>query len=272
VPQALDARIAPLRDGPAYEVLALRYGTCVTRRSLCFLDYGTRGEADGPQRLDFYLWVLRGDGRTVVVDTGFDRVAAAYRGRTCLIDPVQALQLAGVDAESVELLVLTHLHYDHIGNVSRFPRASLLVHSREIEHQLEGPREHDPLVEAGELEVIEQARSAGRVIEASKDGEVAPGVLALWTGGHTPGQMIIVVRGGDRPIVLASDALHLHEEFEQGRLFTPLSDAVELRAAHELLRELARRGARIVPGHDAAVMERGTPLASELRGVGMRVS
>ncbi len=256
--------------GPVYEVLALRYGTCLTTRAHCFLSYERYGEPDAPVRMDFFLWVLRGPERTIVVDTGFDPLVAARRRRACLLAPAQALALAGVDPAEVEHVVLTHLHYDHAGNLDAFPRASFHVHGRELDFwrgPYAGRQQFAALVEPAELAAVWSAASAGRIRRIDGDGEIARGVLALWTGGHTPGQLIVAVRGRRSIVVLASDALHFYEELDQDRPFAVLSDLQEMYAGYDLLRELAGRGAAIVPGHDPTVLERFPVLPGGLGAV-----
>src|SRR3954471_139396 len=100
------AQLSAEEDGPVYEVVALRYGTCVTRRAQCFLGYEVYGEDDAPQKMDFFLWVVRNADTTIVVDTGFDPQVAERRARTCLIPPADALALAGVPPADVEHVVL----------------------------------------------------------------------------------------------------------------------------------------------------------------------
>jgi glyoxylase-like metal-dependent hydrolase (beta-lactamase superfamily II) len=270
--QRLSRVFAALAGGPAYEILALRYGSWLTTRSHCFLGYARYGEPDAPLRMDFFLWVLRHQQRTIVVDTGFAPNVAVRRGRECLISPTRALALAGIDAATVEQLVLTHLHYDHIGNLDAFPAATIHVHGRELDFW-RSPRatrgQFAALVESPELATLEAADRAGRVRRIEHDAELAPGVHALWTGGHTPGQLIVAVMGRASPVVLASDALHFHEELDRDRPFAVLSDLAEMHGGYELLRGLAALGARIVPGHDPAVMRAFPRLPGALAELGV---
>ena len=100
-----------------YEVAAIRYGTRQTRKSECYLDWDQYGEPDAEIAMDYFFWVLRNGGRSIVVDTGFHPDVGERRGRTCLCPPVDALRRIGVEPGSVETVILTHLHYDHTGNV-----------------------------------------------------------------------------------------------------------------------------------------------------------
>src|ERR1700759_1368195 len=80
----------------ASEVLAVRYGTVQTSRAGTFYQYGQYGEPDAPLPMDYFFWLIRGPGATVLVDTGFAAEVGRRRGRTCLVDPVRALAGLGV--------------------------------------------------------------------------------------------------------------------------------------------------------------------------------
>jgi glyoxylase-like metal-dependent hydrolase (beta-lactamase superfamily II) len=277
VPSPIDLRLAPLYDGEAsrYTVLALRYGTCFGTRGRYLRGVEPGGEADAPLRMDFFLWTIGSGDGAIVVDTGFAPDVAERRQRTCLAAPRSLLARAGVEPATVETVVLTHLHYDHTGNVDAFPRASFHVHRRELEfwRSAEARRpEFAAVAEPRELAAIDAAVDAGRVREIENDRLIAPGVLALWTGGHAPGQLIVVVRSGDSIVVLASDALHFYEELDGGASFAIFSDLEEMNEGYELLRELGRRGAVVVPGHDPLVLDRFPRLDGELSELGVRVA
>ena len=83
--------------------------------------------------IDFFIWVLRNDERTIVIDTGFNHEEAA-RSVMCL--PSEALARIGDDAATVEDVVIAHLHYDHAGTLGDFPNARF--HIRESEMQFAG--------------------------------------------------------------------------------------------------------------------------------------
>src|ERR1700748_3384910 len=74
----------------AWTLTALRYASRMTTRSDVFLRYGQYGEPDGPLEMAYYLWVLRNATQTIVVDTGFSTAAGAARGRTFLVEALQA--------------------------------------------------------------------------------------------------------------------------------------------------------------------------------------
>ena len=114
-----------------YEVYALRYATHAERRSAA--NYlGEDPHDNAPMPLDFYVWVIRNPARTLLVDTGFSADMAVRRGRRYLVSPVDLLKQIGIAAESVEDIVVTHMHYDHAGNIAAFPKARLHLQEKEM--------------------------------------------------------------------------------------------------------------------------------------------
>src|SRR5262249_52544058 len=184
------------RHVSVFEVVAVRYATRETTKSECYYRYWTYGEPDAPIRMDYYFWILRGGGETVLVDTGFAPESGTRRGRTCLCEPLEALRRLGIDPGSVSLVVLTHLHYDHTGNLEAFPDAELVVQRRELEFW-PGPMasrfQFAGIVEHAEIDQVLEAERAGRARVIEGKAEIAPGILALDVGGHSPGQQVTVV-------------------------------------------------------------------------------
>ena len=252
-----------------FEVTALRYGTRETRKSECYLDWDSYGEPDAEIGMDYFFWVLQNGDSAIVVDTGFHPDVGARRGRTCLYPPVEGLRRIGVEPESVETVVLTHLHYDHTGNVDAFPNAELVVQQSELEFwtgaEAQQPR-HAAVVEANEIERI--ARSRLRLLDG--DGPIAPGIEAICVGGHSPGQTVLVVEAESAPVVIASDAVHYYEECELERPFEIYHDLEAMIEGYRTVRRQAGQpGAALLAGHDPEVMSR-FPVIED--GLGVRVA
>jgi glyoxylase-like metal-dependent hydrolase (beta-lactamase superfamily II) len=250
-----------------WTVIAARYGTLETTLSEAYYRWSAYGEPDGPARLDYFFWVLRGPSETILVDTGFHPDAGARRGRTTLIAPAEAMASLGVDPANVSRIVVTHLHYDHTGNLDVLPDAELLVPAIELDFWLSpmGRRgQFAGLVETAELERVRAAEAEGRVRRLVGGEEIAPDVHAVHLGGHSPGQMALAIFGDGPPVVLASDAVHFYDELENERPFAVVADLAEMYEAYDVLRELAGDQGHIVPGHDPAVMERYPRADSEL--------
>lgn len=243
----------------AWEVLAVRYGSLQSRKSDLIYRYDSYGEPDGEVEMAYYFWLLRRDGETVVVDTGFDPRVGERRGRTCIQPPLEALREVGVDPESVETVLITHFHYDHIGNVAAFPRATFIFPRKEFDFwtsSLAGRFQFASHVEEDELARLERLAADGRTRATEATEEVVDGVTAICVGGHSPGQQVTTIVTDDGVVALASDAVHFYEELELERPFGVIADLAEMYSAYDVLKELANDGAAVVPGHDPDVLRR----------------
>lgn len=237
-----------------WEVLALRYATVESpARKLGFDD----DPHDALGRLDYFVWLLRSGGRTILVDTGFADEAAQRRGRSLLRNPVDMLASVGVRAEDVQDIVITHLHYDHAGNLGAFPNARFHLQDREMSYATGRCMCHAALRHAFDVEnVVDAVRLVYRDQVVFHDGDyaLAPGVHVHLVGGHSAGLQILTIEG-ERRIVLASDALHLRRLMDEGAVFPIFDSPFLVLEGYRRLRELAGPDGIILPGHDPAVLK-----------------
>ena len=123
-------RPCPPADEGVYQIWSMCYGTGATRR--VHDNFMLRDMHDGPMPIDYNLWILRNAHRIVLVDTGFSPRASAERGRPIDFDPIEGLKQIGIDPDAIEDIVITHLHYDHAGNIDRFGKARFHVQDGEV--------------------------------------------------------------------------------------------------------------------------------------------
>lgn len=252
--------------GGPYEVIAVRYGAFRSTRRALYASYDAYDEPDGVMLMDYFFWIARNSQRTVVVDTGFDAEVGRRRGREVVCEPRDCLDRLGIASDSVTHVVLTHFHYDHIGNVDLFPRAQLIASAREFSFWT-GRYGRQPVpaapVELAEVQALERARQEGRLTLVPDEHAEVPGIELLDLSGHTPGQLGVSVQTGGGRVVLASDAAHSYEEYERAMPFHIFSDLEAMYRGFDTLRGLtASPGTVVVPGHDPEVMRR-FPAVSE---------
>lgn len=263
---------SPVRQ---FDVYAVRYATLVAKKSHFFYRYEAYGDADAEVEMAYYFWVLRSGDETIVVDTGFDPAAGERRGRTCLCPPVDALRRMGVDPTSVSTVVVTHLHYDHIGNLHAFPQAEFVVPKRELEFwtsPIASRLQFASHVEAEEIEFLRQADADGRVRVTEGTEVILDGVTAMSVGGHSAGQQLTVVSSVGGDVVLASDAVHFYEELELQRPFAVMHDLERMYVAYDVLNGLALAGAAVIPGHDPEVARRYAAAGDRSDGVSVLIA
>jgi glyoxylase-like metal-dependent hydrolase (beta-lactamase superfamily II) len=174
-----------------YEVLAIRYGTRTATKAESYLNFHVYGEPDEPFGMDYFCWLVRDADRTVLIDCGFGVGPGRRRGRTTLVDPLSALSALGVDR--VDQVVVSHAHYDHIGNLHRFPDAEIVIARREYEFwtgPYAGRIQFAHSTEADELAHLAAVRAQGRLRLVEDTLDLAPGIELVVVGGHTPGQLV----------------------------------------------------------------------------------
>jgi glyoxylase-like metal-dependent hydrolase (beta-lactamase superfamily II) len=254
-----------------YEVLALKYAWRPARRADLFIGGDPH---DAPATMDYYLWVIRGEGRTVVVDTGFNQDMAAKRGRTLLRTPVEALSLVGVDAAQVENVVITHFHNDHVGAFDSFPKAAFHVQDDEMAFATGRHMRHDRFARPYEPDHVcglVRMVFGNQVVFHDGDEEIAPGISVHRIGGHTAGLQVVRVNTRRGWVVLASDASHFYEHFETGRGFPLVFHVGDLIEGYGKLKKLAASPSHVIPGHDPLVMFRYPPVSQALDGIAVRL-
>jgi glyoxylase-like metal-dependent hydrolase (beta-lactamase superfamily II) len=246
---------------PARDVLAVRYGQRVTSRAESYLNFHLYGEPDAPLDIDYFFWVIREPGIAVtLVDTGFAPEVGDRRRRAHWATPAGALPGLGIAPADVTTVVISHAHWDHIGNLGQFPRAAIVMAQAEYDFWTSpmATRAHFAAhSEAAEIALLASARADGRITLFTGQHALAPGVDLIEVGGHTPGQLLVAVTTGTGTTVLASDALHFYEEVERDRPFAILADLPAMYRAYDTLAQLASQpGTHLVAGHDPAVRAR----------------
>jgi glyoxylase-like metal-dependent hydrolase (beta-lactamase superfamily II) len=243
--------------GNTCEIYALRYATMSPRTpNLNFLIPDPHETT--AQDLDYFVWLIRGGGRDILVDTGFNAEEAGLRNRKLALNPVDALERFGVKADSIRDIIVTHLHYDHAGNLDRFPQARFHLQDREMSYatgrcMCNGMLRHPFSIEHVTLMV--RHVYGERVTFHSGDGEVAPGVTVHRVGGHSDGLQVVRVETERGPVVLASDAAHYYANLQRRSPFPIVYNVGDMAQGWEIVERLAGHPDRFIPGHDPIVSE-----------------
>jgi glyoxylase-like metal-dependent hydrolase (beta-lactamase superfamily II) len=258
-------------SAPQYEVFAIKYAHHARRASENFIGGDPH---DGPMPLDYFVWLIRGAGREIVVDTGFSAPMAAKRQRDHIRCPTEGLRLLNIDSKTIKDVVVTHLHYDHIGNFDLFPAATF--HLQDLEMNYATGRHMAQPVFSGAYEVEDvvgmvRRAYAGRVRFHDGDAEIAPGISLHLIGGHTMGLQVVRVATRRGWVVVASDASHFYANMEEVRPFPIVYSVAAMVEGYDRLRALAESPAHVIPGHDPLVLERYPAPSKALQGIVARL-
>jgi glyoxylase-like metal-dependent hydrolase (beta-lactamase superfamily II) len=255
-----------------YEVFAIRYGTMSNRwRRDNFI---MADDHDAAMPIDYYVWAIRNESRTIVVDTGFDQAEGDRRGRKITRLPREGLEMLGIDAGQVKDVIVTHLHYDHAGTLDDFPAARFHIQEREMRYATGRHMCHAPFGHAYTADhVCTLVRRVfdGRVAFHDGAGEVAPGISVHHIGGHTMGVQCVRVLTKRGWLVLASDASHFYENMETEKPFPIVYNLAEMIDGYGTMRRLAESTRHVIPGHDPQVMQRYPAPAKGLQDVVVRL-
>jgi glyoxylase-like metal-dependent hydrolase (beta-lactamase superfamily II) len=259
-----------------YKVYAIRYAE---------RDGGSRNEDfyrgdphDGPHKITYYVWAIVGDdGSSYVVDAGFKPETSQRRpgSRTLLCDPIEILAALGVTASKQSDVLLTHLHYDHVGYYDAFPQARFWLQDSEMAFwtgRYASRAGFRFLIEPDDILGLVALNFEGRLRFADGDTAVDRGISLHAVGGHSAGLQIVRIDTGRGPIVLASDAMHVYENLEADRPFSLIHSLADMYGAFDRIRELGGPEATIVPGHDPLVFERYPAVSPDLDGYAVEIT
>lgn len=169
------------------------------------------------RRTSVNTFVLRQPGRpTIVIDAG----TGDYLGPTAG-QQRRNLEAAGIAVEEIKSVLLTHMHPDHSGGLSDvetqaqfFPDAEIVAHENELPHWMDDG-EMAKADERMRRLFFQAARDQiGPYMDRMRffrDGEVAPGVHAVASHGHTPGHTSFLINSGDESLLIWGDTVHVPE-------------------------------------------------------------
>ena len=158
--------------------------------------------------------LIRADGRNIVVDTSTPYMWPAVK---------TSFRQIGIFPEDVDTIVLTHAHGDHAGNLKRYKKARVLIHS------------------GSDVEI-----EGAEVIDAD-EYVICPGVRMVHTPGHCPEECSVFVEA-DRHYAIAGDTVPLQDNLKEGK---PPAINTDRDLAMESMRRVERFADVVVPGHGA---------------------
>lgn len=256
-----------------YKVYAIKYATRAATAADHFLSAGD--PHDNPAMpMDYFIWLVKSDAHTVVIDAGFTETVAVKRKREFLRCPIETLRRLGVKTEDVRHVIVTHMHYDHIGNLEKFPNAHFIVQESEMGFwtgRYASRLEFRKLIEVEDVVHLVKENFKGRVDFVSGTKEILPNITVYGTGGHSAGLQFVKVKTAQGNVILASDVSHFYENFEQDRPYPIIHNLSEMYGAFDQLRAVSDEKTIMVPGHDPKVMDNFKAPSPDWEGIVVQI-
>lgn len=235
-----------------YHVFSLRYAHAPGRRvgdNFC-----RRMPTDGPMQLDYLMFVLHNAHHTILVDTGMSPQTAERLSRPLDFDPIRALAAMGLSADTVDRIILTHMHFDHSGNIDRLPTVPIHIQGEELRFVTGRAMTESAIrwaFDVDEVSDLTRRLHTGTVHVHEGDAGILPGISVHLLPGHSMGMQAVRVKTPRGPVVLAGDVCHYYANFLRREPFSLTLDMLATLRSYDRLWQLAGNDlARIIPGHD----------------------
>jgi glyoxylase-like metal-dependent hydrolase (beta-lactamase superfamily II) len=215
------------------------------------------------------MLIVEPEGRTILCEAGIGAFfPSKLRERYGVVEShhvlLENLRAAGHPAEAIDVVVLSHLHFDHAGGLLAehregeaphlvFGKARFVV-GREAMERAKAPHPRDRASFIPELPGLLEASGRLEVVDGDRSRVLGPDYRLHYSHGHTPGLMLIEVATESGPLVFGGDlvpgAAWVHVPITMGYDRFPELVIDEKR---ELLTDLAARGGSLFFTHDPAI-------------------
>ncbi len=150
-----------------------------------------------------YAWLVRGASKNILIDAGVEVSIMRSIGYTCeeVGSISEGLKEEGLSPEDIDIIIITHLHQDHMAMCKDFPNARLIIQKRELDAALD--LNAPPSVKKGyPQQVIRPLFEANRFEVIDGDKEIEPGIQVMLTPGHTLGSQSVMIQAGDKNVIV----------------------------------------------------------------------
>ena len=207
----------------------------------------SEGVAPG-ENIPSYIFLLENQNKRVLVDTSFSSVEdiKKYMGIYCKRDKSikESLNACGVDKEDIDIVIITHLHWDHAGTMFEFPNARIICQKAEYEW-MTGAHHWDVGYPNWFYSRVIDHKDSIELVKG--DIDLLPGLSVKALGGHTPGSQMAVVETEDGMAAIPGDNIMSFDNIEKN---IPIGLFYNLKACVDSLDYVRTLDARCFPSHD----------------------
>ncbi len=204
-------------------------------------------------------WYIKAGDKNILIDTGISSRRSAELTEAQIVDMTdleEGLNRVGIAAGEVDLVIQTHLHYDHSGNTYRCKNARVIVQKSELEyaqapHPMQGYLYDPALLRDLRFEVVEG------------DHQILPGIEVIHLPSHTPGVQAVSVNTAEGKVVISGicciganfnppEPLRDHQKKHYWKIIPP-GNFINLYDAYNNMLRLKGLGDILIPQHDLSL-------------------
>ena len=236
---------------PIYEIYAVKYaGPLIS--SVAMVLWNTEWEKKIER--NYYIWVIKGDSKTLIVDCGVAPALAKERQIPGYVNPVEVLARLGIDASKVKRVVITHVNFDHISGIELFPNATFYIQEKEFNFWIKDPIAKKPpflrLSDPAGNAYLAKLEGTERLVLVNGDKMLLPGIELLLAPGHTPGLQAVAVNTARGTAIVGSDCAHIFRNYEEEIPSCFIIDMVSWMKTYDKLKSRVSSIDLLFPGHD----------------------
>ncbi len=204
-----------------------------------------------------YSWYIEGSSPRILVDAGQTAAMSPKGWKRELSSPEDGLSRLGLKPEDIEIVILTHLHFDHIGLSHMYRKATFIVQKRELDyarnpHPIDARLYRSSTFESLNMELIDGQK------------EIIPGVSVFLTPGHSPGGQSVEIDTAAGKAVITGFCCHLstfvQTEAMKARGWEVTAPLIhhDVREAYDSVLQVKRRADIIIAPHDPVFVGKAT--------------
>ncbi len=248
-----------------YEIYALKYAGPFVRTGAHLMWYR---DWEKTEKINYYIWCIKGADETVIVDAGVTPQLAGKRELHGYVNPVDVLARINIRADDVRHVVITHMHFDHAGGVSLFPRATFYIQEDEYRFWLENPVAGRPpfryVSDTASNAYLASLEGTDRLVLLRGDQQILPGIQCLLSPGHTVALQTVAMNTARGKAILGSDCAHVFRNYTEDWPSCLIVDLVGWMQTYDKLRELVASADLLFPGHDRRLLENYPQVAKDI--------
>ena len=237
------------------EIYAIKIGQRKVPTSLVLY----QPEHHGETMIHYYFWCVRYGEKILLVDTGFRPETAKEKGLINIRHPVDQLLKLGITSDQIEIVICSHLHWDHIDGAEFFRRATFFIPEQDLIFFTGPAITHNEIRQyicQQDLQNLVGMASEGRTELLNGDRMIFPGIKVHFVGGHTPGLHFVSIESDTGKVVLSSDLCYLYKNLREEKIPGLFVNLMEMLHGFQKLKKCASKGNLIIPSHDPELANR----------------